>query len=266
MTHYVHGYTDTEAVRLNDQAITLENILHHDSLWGPGETILEAGCGVGAQTQIIAAKNPNSQFVSLDISEASVWEAQNLIESLDIFNVMFLTGDIFNLPFPDEYFNHVFVCFVLEHLSDKTRALKELKRVLKTGGTLTVIEGDHGSTFFYPDCKEAHLAIQCQVELQKRHGGDANIGRQLYPLLTSANFENINVMPRMVYVDDSKPQLIEGFTKNTFTAMIEGIRNQVKETQLLDLKTFDKGVAGLYRTTHAGGIFCYTFFKAVAVK
>jgi hypothetical protein len=71
---------------------------------------------------------------------------------------------------------------------------------------------------------KAVKAIQCQVELQKRAGGNANIGRSLYPLLTAADFHSIQVSPRMVYVNSSKPQLVEGFIKNTFTAMIEGIR------------------------------------------
>jgi hypothetical protein len=50
------------------------------------------------------------------------------------------------------------------------------------------------------------------------------IGRELYPLLHDAGFKSIHVSPRMVYVDSSKPDLVEGFTKKTFTAMIEGVR------------------------------------------
>ena len=82
-----------------------------------------------------------------------------------------------------------------------------------------VIEGDHGSTYFHPDSLAAKRAVQCQVTLQQQNGGDANIGRKLYPLLEKAGFESIQVSPRQIYVDDSKPNLVEGFTKNTFTAI-----------------------------------------------
>jgi len=82
---------------------------------------------------------------------------------------------------------------------------------------LTVIEGDHGSTFFYPDSTSAHQAIHCQVELQRRAGGNAMIGREVYPLLRQAGYGSIHVSPRLVYVDASKPELVEGFTKKTFT-------------------------------------------------
>jgi len=43
--------------------------------------------------------------------------------------------------------------------------------MLKPGGTITVIEGDHGSTCFHPDSEPAREAIACQVRLQ-RHAGD----------------------------------------------------------------------------------------------
>jgi hypothetical protein len=43
-------------------------------------------------------------------------------------------------------------------------------------------------------------------------------------LLREAGFGEIHVSPRMVYVDSSRPGLVDGFTKKTFTAMIEGIR------------------------------------------
>jgi len=44
-------------------------------------------------------------------------------------------------------------------LSQPARALKHLRPMLKPGGTLTVIEGDHGSTFFHPHSAEAWRVI-----------------------------------------------------------------------------------------------------------
>jgi hypothetical protein len=137
---------------------------------------------------------------------------------------------------------------------------------LKPGGTITVIEGDHGSAYFYPDSECARKAVHCLVELQARATGNALIGRALYPLLTEAGFGEIHVSPRMVYVDSSKPELVEGFTKKTFTAMIEGVRQSVLTSGLMSEADFDTGVADLYRTAAADGVFCYTFFKARATK
>jgi ubiquinone/menaquinone biosynthesis C-methylase UbiE len=262
----VHGYDQKENIRLQDQATTLSELLHHDTVYPAHDRILEPGCGVGAQTISLARNSPDSQFISIDISERSIARTKNKIEAEGLKNVTFQQGDIFKLPFKPESFDHIFVCFVLEHLVHPDDALIALKSLLKVGGTMTVIEGDHGSTYFYPDNEAAHKAIKCQVHLQKMVGGNANIGRELYPRLNKTGFTSINVSPRMVYVDPSKPHLVEGFTKNTFTAMIEGVREPAIRASLIDGATFDEGIKALYRTTESDGVFCYTFFKAVAIK
>ncbi|MBN1820805.1 MAG: methyltransferase domain-containing protein [Prolixibacteraceae bacterium] len=266
MEKYVHGYSRREAVRLMDQAKTLEELFHYDSVWPKGSKILETGCGIGAQTKIIAPKNPDSQFYSIDISKDSILEAQKSINILGIKNVIFQQADIFNLPFEENYFDHIFLCFVLEHLPNPMEALAKLKQVLKPGGTIMLIEGDHGSTYFHPDSAEAMEAVKCLVEIQKQLGGDANIGRRLFPILQEAKFTNISISPRMVYVDDSKPALVEGFTKNTFSAMIEGIAEEAVSKNLISKKNMQKGVDDLYRCAEPGGIFCYTFFKGFGTK
>ena len=181
-------------------------------------------------------------------------------------NVEFRQADILALPFGPESFDHVFVCFVLEHLARPVEALAVLKALIKPGGTITVIEGDHGSTYFYPESSAAIAAIQCQVRLQRAAGGNALIGRQIYPLLVNAGFDAVRVSPRMVYVDSSRPELVDGFTRKTFTAMIEGIRDSAVSAGLIQPESFDAGVHDLHRTTEADGVFCYTFFKGVGEK
>lgn len=227
---------------------------------------MEAGCGVGAQTVTLAENSPNARITAIDISHVSIARAEARVRGAGYDNVEFEQGDIFALGLEDESFDHVFVCFVLEHLGDPVEALVRLKRVLRPGGTITVIEGDHGSTYFHPHSEAAHRAIRCQVELQVRAGGDANIGRKLYPLLKSAGFDHPAVSPRMVYVDASRPALVTGFTKNTFTAMIEGVRQPALDAGLISAETFDQGIRDLHRTTEDEGVFCYTFFKAMATR
>ena len=104
------------------------------------------------------------------------------------------------------------------------------------------------------------------MELQAGAGGDALIGRALYPLLNQAGFATVRVSPRMVYADSSKPDLVEGFTRQTFAAMIEGVREASITGGLMAEADFDKGISDLYRTAEVDGVFCYTFFKAVGVK
>ena len=158
------------------------------------------------------------------------------------------------------------MCFVLEHLADPAGALAALRTVVRPGGTLTVIEGDHGSVFFHPEDADARRTIGCLVELQAGAGGDSLIGRRLYPLLTAAGLRSVRVAPKMVYVDASRPDLVEGFTRNTFAAMVEGVREQGAGGGLIDPETWRRGIAGLHRAAEADGVFCYTFFKATGVN
>jgi SAM-dependent methyltransferase len=261
---YVHGYDRRENERLQDQAGTLVDLLHCDTSYAPGSAVLEAGCGVGAQTVTLAQRSPGAKFTSVDVSAESLAEARRA--AAGIGNVEFRQADIFALPFAAESFDHVFVCFVLEHLARPVEALAILKGLIRPGGTMTVIEGDHGSAYFHPDSNAARRAIQCQVELQRRAGGNALIGRQVYPLMVEAGLRAVHVSPRMVYVDSSRPDLVEGFTRKTFTAMIEGVREPAIAAGMIEARDFDAGVRDLYRTAEADGVFCYTFFKGVGTK
>jgi SAM-dependent methyltransferase len=116
----------------------------------------------------LEGSGPDALITAIDMSEVSLIEAGRAIAAAGIGNVTLRQADIFNLPFPPLSFDHVFVCFVLEHLTQPLEALKGLQRVLKPGGTMTVVERDHGSTFFHPDSDFAQWAIHCQVALQRQ--------------------------------------------------------------------------------------------------
>ena len=261
---YVHGYSAREADRLADQANTLSDLLHHDTLYPPGSLVLECGCGTGAQTVILAARNPGARIVAVDISAASLVEARARVAAAGHRNVEFRVANLFDLPFAEEHFDHVFLCFLLEHVAEPAAALRAMKRVLRRGQTITVIEGDHGSWYCHPRSPDASRVVQCLVDVQALLGGDALIGRRLYPLLTEAGFRDVRVSPRMVYVDSSRPELVEGFSRNTFIAMVEGVRDRALSLGMIDQCTWEKGIADLYRATEPGGTFCYTFFKGIA--
>ena len=263
---YVHGYSVTEARRLADQANILSRLLHHDSVFPPGSKILEAGCGTGAQTRILANNNHKCRFVSVDISGESLAAAERLMQEENITNVEFQTADIFNLAYEDETFDHVFICFVLEHLADPKSALSSLKRVLKRGGTITVIEGDHGSAYYHPRSVAAQTTIQCLIDIQASLKGNSLIGRELYPLLVSAGFRDCSISPRMVYADASRPDQVDGFTRKTFIAMVEGVKEQAIKQGLIEPGEWERGISELYRSADADGTFCYTFFKGTGYK
>jgi SAM-dependent methyltransferase len=268
MTHkYVHGYSPREAERLHDQGLTLRELFHRDTFYPPGARVLEAGCGVGVQTLTLARQSPNAHFISMDISQDSLRQAETAIRRDGIANVEFRQGNIYDLPFEQASFDHIFICHVLEHLPDPVRALQNLKRVLKTGGSITAIEGDHGSCYWHPDTAPARRCWQCLIDVQAKLGGDSLIGRRLYPLLAEADFQNITVSPRMVYVDHGNLALVDGFIRKTIIAMVEGVEKQSIEMGMITQKAWNEGINDLKAVAdRAEGTFCYTFFKAVGKK
>jgi SAM-dependent methyltransferase len=262
---YVHGHSDRESERLHYQASKLAELLHYGTRYPPKSRVLEVACGVGAQTVILAKNSPGAEFMSVDISPESLTKAKERILQAGNPNVTFCQADIYDLPFASETFDHIFVCFLLEHLPDPLLALISLKRILRQKGTITVIEGDHGSALFYPDNPDAHRVIDCLVQLQRQTGGNALIGRELWHFLNDAGFMDVTVSPRQVYADQSHPESVEA-VKNIFIAMVEGVREPAIKRGLADKKTWEKGIRDLYRTTEQDGSFCYTFFKAVGSK
>src|SRR5688500_8144222 len=105
---YVHGYRPRENERLQDQAGTLVDLLHADTAYPRGSSVLEAGCGVGAQTVTLARRSPGARFTSVDVSADSIAEAEQRANQAGLANVEFAQADIFDLPFDTESFDHVF--------------------------------------------------------------------------------------------------------------------------------------------------------------
>ena len=227
--------------------------------------MLEAGCGVGAQTVTLARNSPEAHITSIDVSETSLAAAAAAVRAAGITNVTLRQADIFALPFPDASFDHVFVCFVLEHLAAPVDALLRLQAVLKPGGTITVIEGDHGSAYFHPrsrgrsrDPLPGRLAGARPRRLADRPGS--------YPLRQQRWLRGVQVSPRMVYVDASRPRPGRGVHQADLHRDGRGRARPGDCRGMMTAEEFDAGIGRLYRTAEADGTFCYTFFKATAVN
>ena len=264
---YVHGYSERETQRLYEQADILEDILHTGTAYPAGARVLEAGCGVGGQTRFLVKRSPDALFTCVDISERSLATAQRLKAQAEFRHVFFQREDIQRLGFANQSFDHVFVCFVLEHLDDPVGALVELKRVLAPGGTITVIEGDHGSCFWHPETPASLAAWNGLITAQRKIGHDPNIGRRLTPLLTQAGYEVQSCQPAWLYADRLKPTLRDGMVDHIIVPMVQSAEPQILTDHLVPKDVYEQGIRDLSRVDVVDeGTFFYTWFKAVAKK
>jgi SAM-dependent methyltransferase len=263
---YVHGYSEEEGERLNRQAGILSDFIHAKAIFAPGAKVLEAGCGVGAQTIQLAQRNPEVSFVSVDYSAESLAIASGRAEALGLGNVEFHRADINALPFADAQFDGAFLCFVLEHLAAPERALAEIRRVMRPRAKLCAFEGDHGTVLPYPDDPAIHRMVVAIAKLQSLEGGDACLGRKLCPLLLSAGFRNVDVEPCVAYADATRPKWVEEFTLATITEMFALQETGVLSRGLLSEPEWRAGMRGMRRAATDGGTFAYTFFRATAAS
>jgi len=264
---YVHGYTDRETRRLLEQSLILEELLYRGTEFPAGSKVLEVGCGVGAQTRILAKRNPGISITAIDLSEESLHKARQISDAEGISNADFICADLFDMPFGPESFDHVYVCFVLEHLDDPSGALKILSDVLRRGGTITLIEGDHGSGFWTPESPESRMAWEGLVRSQQELGHDPNIGRRLYPMLSNTGFSVLEVSPRWVYADWSNPVLLDGVINQIIAPMVFSAENRVLDTGYMDRDSWDKGLKDIHDVAqNPEGTFFYTWFKGVGRK
>ena len=111
------------------------------------------------------------------------------------------------------------------------------------------------------------MTWNCLIEVQRRLGANSLIGRELFPLMTRAGFTQVRVEPKMVYIDQSRPELMESFVHKTIIPMVEGVKDHALEMDLIDEHTWHNGISDLHRIRHLEtGIFCYTFFKGNAIR
>ncbi len=259
---YVHGYAPEELDRLVGSANTLAALLHGDTRYPPGARVLEAGCGVGAQTRHLYERCPGVDIVSIDLARPSLMRAKAALGDA----VAFVQANLYALPFGERVFDHIFLCYVLEHLPDPLGALQHLRALLKPGGTISAIEGDHGSAFWHPETAAARAAWACLQQLQTQGGGDGHIGRRLHALFRASGAVDIQVKPLPVYCDPTLPDMMDGFADKTIVGMLKGIEAEVLARNMIARDLWHQGVQDLLDLAHGDeGSFMYTFFRATAL-
>jgi len=99
----------------------------------PGDRVLDACCGTGDLA--IAALPVAGAVVGIDFSEAMLERARRKAPAVE-----WVQGDVLELPFEDASFDAVTVGFGVRNVDDLERAIAELRRVLRTGGRLAILE------------------------------------------------------------------------------------------------------------------------------
>jgi ubiquinone/menaquinone biosynthesis C-methylase UbiE len=153
-----------------------------------GWRVLDAGCGPGSITLGLARKLAPGQVTGVDLEGSQFTSAMEQAR-LEGLHVDFRQASVYELPFPNGWFDAVFSHAVMSHLSDPPAALREFHRVLKPGGLIGVRAGDLGGLLIDAESDLAARGFQAYIEQQKKNGGDPQVGRKMGRLLRAAGFE-----------------------------------------------------------------------------
>lgn len=153
-----------------------------------GQALLDVGCGPGTITWDLARHVSPAPVVGLDADAGVLAEARAIGDG---HNVTFVAGDVGALVFPDATFDVVHAHQVLQHLTDPVAALREMRRVLRPGGTLAVRDSDYGAFAWAPDDPLLRRWLDLYHQVTACNGAEADAGRYLGCWVEDAGFADL---------------------------------------------------------------------------
>ncbi|MGC8554175.1 MAG: class I SAM-dependent methyltransferase [Candidatus Acidulodesulfobacterium sp.] len=157
-----------------------------------GKIICDAGTGIGILPHILREKNP-LKIIGLDLDADSLKTASSIGGCQNTF---YVNADVRNMPFKTETFDAVFVRYVFQHTNLSNPFLSEIKRTLKYGGLLIIIDIEDDMTLHYPETTvNSRKLFNAYSRYQAIEGGDRNISKKLPSFLSSGGFCDIKIKP-----------------------------------------------------------------------
>src|SRR6478672_861924 len=105
---------------------------------GPDDTVLDVACGPGLLACAFARVAKHA--TGIDMTPAMLEQARKTQQEQGLKNVSWQQGDVYSLPFSEGQFSIVSSRFAFHHLQDPLAALREMKRVCRTGGKIVVAD------------------------------------------------------------------------------------------------------------------------------
>ncbi len=256
---YIHGTEPSEQERLAALNRMTNAAFIRFLAVTPGAHVLEVGSGLGLLAVEVANAAPDVYVAGVEISAAQIATAPAHKR------VTFVQGDAHSLEFRDGRFDLVYARYLLEHVVDPLRVLREMRRVTKAGGRVAVCENDVSLVRFDPPCPAFDRAWEVFTRFQASLGGDGLIGRRLYRLFREAGFSDVelSVQPEVHWY--GSPGYV-AWVHNVI-GNLESARNGMLGAGVLSEADLNAGVAELERLkTDTTGSATFVWNRAKAVR
>lgn len=263
---YLHGFSETEQNRLRTQAEFAEQTIFQNINFSNVKNLIEVGCGVGAQTEIMLRRFPKINVTGIDLNEHQLSAAQDYLSQLpyakDRFNLKKMSGD--NLIFDAGTFDGAYLCWVLEHVPDPARVLSEVRRVLRPGSEIIVNEVMNHSFFLDPYSPSVWKYWMAFNDYQYDKAGDPFVGVKLGNLLTQVGYQNIRTEIKTWHFDNRIPDKRKETIMFWTELLLSGSEALIKENYV-DAETVSKAKEELNQVANdPNGVFFFSFMQAKA--
>ncbi|WP_127529611.1 class I SAM-dependent methyltransferase [Paenibacillus kobensis] len=205
---------EAELLRLREQALMGWNNQFRTMVGlglQDGMKVLEVGSGPGFITEKLLEDLPGSEITALDIDEVLLNGARQRLSHIPASRLQWVQASVYETGLPEGQYDIVIARLLFLHLHQPLEAAAELKRVLKPGGKLLIVDIDDGIFgAVHPEIDLLHSLLSKLTKRQAASGGNRHIGRGLPRLLTQAGFADVDMD---ACVQHSDLHGIEGFKR-----------------------------------------------------
>jgi ubiquinone/menaquinone biosynthesis C-methylase UbiE len=192
--------------------------------------LLEVGCGVGAQTEILLERFPRLQIEGVDASAAQLARARTRLRSaIRQGRVRLSQAQAAALPFDDGHFDSAFVCWLLEHLKEPVAALREIHRTLARRGRIYCTEVLNSGFYLHPYSPATLQYWFAFNDHQWSLGGDPFVGGKLANYLLAAGFRQVVTRPVIHHFDNRQPRARAEFIEYMSGVLLSGAPGLIAE-------------------------------------
>jgi SAM-dependent methyltransferase len=167
----------------------------------PGMRVAEIGCGTGLTALWVAQQvGASGSVVALDASNEQLEVARENANSRQaaITNISFRQASAYDPGLPKDSFDVVYSRFLMCHLDDPPRAIKELRALVAPGGCLVCEDHDDGGIFTEPPTHAYKRLVEISEAVNRAHGLDSYIGLKLPALFRGAGFSEPEVRVKQI--------------------------------------------------------------------
>ena len=190
LNRYVHGHHES-VLRSHRWRTALNSAAYLLADLRPGMSLLDVGCGPGTLTADLAERVAPGRVTAVEVTPGALGPARAEAAARGATNLRFVAADLHDLGFTGGSFDIVHAHQVLQHVADPVRALRELRRVCRPGGTVAARDSDYAAFTWYPALPELDEWLALYRRLAREAGGEPDAGRRLLSWARAAGFTEV---------------------------------------------------------------------------